>query len=445
MRDLMLAMIVVPGALMALRRPFVGVMLWTWISMMNPHRLTWGFMFDAPVSMFVGVCTLVGLMTTKERRSPFLGPPVTWFVVLIIWLCLTTLFAFSPERSWVTLQKVLKIDVMVLVTLMLVRTQREIMLFAWVVALSVAFYGIKGGLFTLATGGAFHVLGPDGSYIEENNALAVALITVVPLLRFLQTTLVQTWQRYLMTGAMLLCAASILGSQSRGALLAISAMVTVLWWRGKNKFATAVVVAVCGMVFLSFMPESWWERMGTIRTYEQDQSAMGRINAWWMAFNLAKDNFFGGGFSIYNEVVFGLYAPDPSFVVSAHSIYFHMMGEHGFVGLAIYLGLWLSTWMSAGWLRKHGRAQPETAWCAELGSMVQVSLIGFAVGGAFLSLTYYDLPYNLMVMTVAARAWVSARGWTWANEGPVVRRVFGVPLFLGDRLGGGGRSALQQT
>ena len=73
MRDLLLLLIILPGGLAAIRYPFVGAMLWTWVSIMNPHRLTWNFMYDAPVAMFVGLCTLIGLMTNRERRSPFQG------------------------------------------------------------------------------------------------------------------------------------------------------------------------------------------------------------------------------------------------------------------------------------------------------------------------------------------------------------------------------------
>ena len=185
--------------------------------------------------------------------------------------------------------------------------------------------------------------------------------------------------------------------------------------------------------------------MGTIRTYEEDQSAMGRINAWWMAFNIAKENFFGGGFSIYNEYVYAMYAPDPSFIVSAHSIYFHMLGEHGFVGLFIYLCMWLSTWMSAGWLRTNGLANRETEWCFHLGSMVQVALVGFAVGGAFLSLTYFDLPYNLMALTAAARIWLQSGAWRQEPALVAEKRIFGIPVFFGDRLASLSKSTLQRA
>lgn len=433
MRDLLVLLIVVPGGVLALRHPFVGIILWTWISMMNPHRLTWGFMYDAPVAMFVGVCTLVGLLASSEKRSPFIGAPAVWLAILVCWMCVTTIFAFDTADSLIELERVLKIDLMVLVTIMLVRTKREMMVFAWIVALSIAFYGIKGGIFTLLSGGGSRVYGPMDTYIEENNALAVALIVAIPLLRFLQTTLNRAWQKHAMTIAMVLCGVSVLGSHSRGGLLAVTAMLAVLWWRGKNKLFTGLIVLAAGVAALSLMPPEWWARMDTISTHE-DRSAMGRLNAWMMAFNIAKDNFFGGGFSIYHPYIYSIYAPDPTYVVSAHSIYFHMLGEHGFVGLFIYLSLWISTWMSAGWLRKQGRSQPQAEWCGQLGSMIQVSLIGFAVGGAFLSLAYYDLSYNIMVITVAARAWVARRGWESELAFQPPSRILGMPIFFGDKL-----------
>jgi probable O-glycosylation ligase (exosortase A-associated) len=345
----------------------------------------------------------------------------------------TTALAFNPERSLMQLEKVLKINMMVFVVAMLVRTRREMLVFAWVLALSVAFYGIKGGIFTIVTGGGDRVYGPATSYISENNALAVALTTVIPLLRFLQTTLQQRWKRHMVTLFMVLCGVSILGSHSRGALLAITAMLALLWWRGKNKLTTGVLILAGGAVALSMMPDEWWQRMHTLQTYEEDRSAMGRLNAWTMAYNIARANLFGGGFSIYNAEVYGRYAPDPSFIVSAHSVYFHMMGEHGFIGLLIYLCLGVSVWRTCSWLRKHAKGQPQTEWCAQLGAMTQVSIVGFAVGAAFLSLTYYDLPYNMMVLVVAARWWVASGAWQRESDFQPNGRLFGIPLFFGDR------------
>jgi len=148
---------------------------------------------------------------------------------------------------------------------------------------------------------------------------------------------------------------------------------------------------------------------------------MGRINAWWMAFNLAKENFMGGGFMVYTPDIFGRYAPDPLDIHAAHSIYFMVLGEHGFVGLSIFLLLWFFTWRTAGYLRVQGRKLPETQWLVHLGSMCQVSIAGYAVGGAFLSLSYYDLPYNILVLVVLGRRWLDGKEWV-AEAADKVRR-----------------------
>jgi probable O-glycosylation ligase (exosortase A-associated) len=169
------------------------------------------------------------------------------------------------------------------------------------------------------------------------------------------------------------------------------------------------------------MPESWWDRMSTIRTYDQDTSAGGRINAWWMAWNLAKDNFFGGGFSVAWPELFARYAPDPTDVHAAHSIYFMVLGELGFVGLILFMTLWIYVWRSAGRLRIQGKRLPQTMWLSHLGAMCQVSLAGYAVGGAFLSLSYYDLPYNILILVVLGCRWMDGKEWV-VEEGELAQR-----------------------
>ena len=72
------------------------------------------------------------------------------------------------------------------------------------------------------------------------------------------------------------------------------------------------------------------------------------------------------------------------------------MGEHGFVGLGLYLLLLLMSWLHCSAIVRLSRGQPELAWAHEFGSMMQVSLVGFTVGGDLLSLVNYDVPYYLM-------------------------------------------------
>jgi putative inorganic carbon (hco3(-)) transporter len=411
MRDLLVIAIVMAGSIAALRRPWIGIMLWTWLSIMNPHRYTYGMAYSAPLAAIAVGSVVLGLLMTKDRESPFKASSVTWLVVLMVWMSLSWLFGLDPTDDYEQWKKVMKIDIMIVVGLMLLHSKKHIVALMWVCAGSLALLGMKGGLFTLRSGGSFHVWGPPGSFIEDNNEFALALVMTIPLLRFLQLQLKHSWARHGMTVAMVLCTSAALGSQSRGALLAISAMAFFFWWHGKNKLGVGLMMMVVAVPLVFFMPDSWMDRMATIGSYGEDASAMGRISAWWSAWNSAFHYPFGVGFNSARAELFALYSPFGSNPLAAHSIYFQVLGNHGFIGLFLFLGIFASTWRSAGWLRTQKFDAPDAKWCNELGLFCQVSLISYAVGGAFLSLAYFDLPYNIMVIVVLTRIWVEKKCW----------------------------------
>lgn len=433
MRDLLIGLVLAYFTARSLGMPWVGVLNWTFISIMNPHKLSWRI-DSMPVAAAAAVATLIGMLVSKDpKRFPLTRETLT-FLLLMLWFTITWLASDSIAYNYPSWLKVMKIDFMLLIALLVLYTRKHIMALAWVLAGSIAFYGIKGGAFTIMTGGSYRVWGPTGSYIEGNNELALALIVTIPLLRFLQLQVQHKWLRHGFSVAMLLCAASALGTHSRGALLAIVAMALVMWWRSEKKLLSGVFIAVVAAGLLAFMPDHWFDRMETIETYQDDASAMGRINAWTMCFNLASDHFFGGSFNIYNATNFALYSPDPLAIHAAHSIYFQILGEHGFVGLFLYLLLWWLVWLSAGHLRKEGKKREETRWLSDLGSMCQVSLAGFAVGGAFLSLAYFDLPYNIMVLVVLGRRWMTQQDWKREKAELPRGRVDQLLLLLGINL-----------
>ncbi len=408
MRDVVLFGIILWGSFASLRRPWIGVIMWTWVSVMNPHTQGWGFIRSMPVAMMVGGGTLLGFLFTRDRRNAFIDPAVVCLALFMVWICIGWPMSYYPSESAEMLSRVLKIDLMVLISVALIIKREHINWFVWVVVFSIGFYGVKGGAFTIATGGGYRVWGPGG-FIGGNNEVALAIILVIPFMYYVYQTVdpKRKWLRRGLLAGMPLCAAAAVGSHSRGALLAIAAMAAFLWWRSQKKLAVGIVLGVVGFLLIAFMPSNWTERMQTIETYDKDASAMGRINAWYMAWNLANDHLLtGGGFAIYEPLIFEKYAPDPRDIHAAHSIYFQILGEHGWVGLFLWLAIWWFTWRAAAWLRANGKAEDGTLWCSQLGSMCQVSLVGYAVGGAFLSLAYFDLPYNVMVIVVATKAWM---------------------------------------
>jgi putative inorganic carbon (hco3(-)) transporter len=415
MRDLILISIVLAAALVALRRPWVGVMLWIWLSLMNPHRYTFGFAFDAPVAMIAAVSTLLGLLASKDRGSPMLGPPVSLLVAFTVWMTVSWLMGFDPSGDYEQWKKVIKINFFLIVALMLVRTKGQIFALVAVSAFSIALLGAKGGVFTVLTGGSHRVWGPPDSFVAGNNEFALAVIMTIPLLRFLQMQATNKALKQLLLVMMLLCAAAAIGSHSRGALLAIVAMGGLLWWRGKSRLMGGIVIVLMAAAMFNFMPEHWFQRMETIEGYKDDNSALGRFSAWWVSWGVATHHLFGAGFSITNPELFAKYSPYPALGTPvAHSIWFQVLGHHGFVGIALFVLMWLATWRMAGRLKRDAAAIPQARWAADLASMSQVSLIGYFIGGAFLSLAYFDLPYYVLAAVVLANLWV--RQEAWKNE-----------------------------
>ena len=406
MRDLLLAAVVFGSLPLIFFRPHFGALMWVWIGMMNPHLLAYGFASRLPLAAMVAGATLASLVFTRKRQ-PFPVTPVTVLLVsFFLWTCVTRIIALtSPDSVNELWGRVFMIPLMLWVALMLIDGRKQIEQLIWAMVISIGYYGVKGGVFTLATGGSHRVWGPQGSFIGGNNELALALVLLIPLMYYLMKTASNRWVRYGLFFSIAACALAVLGSHSRGAFLAVGAMAVFLSLKSGKPFRVFILVVIAALAMVAFMPENWWSRIGTIENYEEDASAMSRLHTWRMVWRLALDRpIFGAGFDLANPLLYQLYAENPlAKAHAAHSIYFQALGEHGFVGLGLYLCLAVATWRVARNLAKASRNSEVDAWVPLLMRMIQTSMVGFAVGGAFLGLLHFDLPYYLVGLVVLAQ------------------------------------------
>jgi putative inorganic carbon (hco3(-)) transporter len=402
MRDLFVASVVFGLLPFVLKRPFWGILLAAWLGYMNPHLLCYGFAKTMPFVMLTVLATLVGMLLSKEVKRMVWSREVVVLLIFIAWMGVTTTQALYPDLAQPQFIKVIKIQVIVFMTLLLLTSRERVHLFIWVIVLSLGFYGVKGGIFTLMTGGAHRVQGPYGSFLGGNNEMALALVMTVPLMRYLQLQAQRRLVRHGLAISMVLTVVAIVGTQSRGALVALALTGAIFWVKSRHKMVTAIVMAVALAGTISFMPQEWADRMGTIQTYEQDRSAQGRITAWWTAYNLAKNRFTGGGFETFQARVFVLYSPEHTpDSRDVHSIYFEVLGEHGFVGLSLFLLLLGMAWAKCGSIIRFAKKKPDLIWARDLAAMIQVSFVGYMSAGAFLGLAYFDYIYHLVIVVVA--------------------------------------------
>ncbi len=427
MRDLLLTIIIFGSIPFILRRPDIGIIMWTWISLMNPHRLGWGVVNSMPVAITIGAVTVAAWLMSREEKKITWDPIVVLMAVYLGWTTFTTLVALVPDAAWHHYEKFAKSLVMIFLTLILMRSEKRFLALIWIIVASIGFYTVKGGIFTLMTGGQFTVWGPPGSMINGNNELAVAALMIMPLMRYLAMSTDNKWIRLALHASIFLSLASVVGSYSRGAFVTMAALGIVWWWKSKRRVTVGVIAVVAVIAVMPLIPAKWYDRMNTIENYEQDGSAQGRLQMWTFAINVAKDRpITGGGFGVFRgrEKIYEKYSPGVR-RRNVHSVYFEVLGSHGFVGMIIFLALGLTTMRACTWIQKNTKDRPELINQHRFASMLKLSLISFGVGGLFLNLSTFDLMYLLLATAALCRGIVTEK----LGEAGVERRAAPIPSF----------------
>jgi putative inorganic carbon (HCO3(-)) transporter len=391
-RDYALVLAIVVALGYAILYPFAGVILWTWFTIQNPHQEAYGFSSALPLNLIIAVVTVGAWLLSRERKMPPSHFLLWMMLTFLVWMTFNSFFAYSPDWSWPFWDRTWKIFALGLVAAALATNRVRIHALIWAIVISLFYYGVKGGIFTAMTGGNYHVLGPSHSIIEDNNQLALALLMSIPLANYLRLQSVNRYVRWLLSVGMGLTLVSVVGSYSRGAIIALGALAVFWLFRSRNKILYLVIAAVFVGAVFAFMPDSFWDRIDTIQTAQDDASFHGRVVAWQVATNYANDHFpFGAGF--YGPQLAGIfhsYFPKEE-AHAAHSIYFQVLGEHGYPGLLIYLAIIIGALLSASRIARAARGHDELIWAGQLALMIQTALIAFCVGGAALSMAYYDV------------------------------------------------------
>jgi probable O-glycosylation ligase (exosortase A-associated) len=412
MRDYVLTALIFALVPVSLARPWIGVLVFAWLGFMNPHKQTWGFARDMPFALIIGVATLLGLFATRDRKPIPWTAELSLLAVMFAHFTLTSYTGWASADAWEQWEKVGKIFLMIFVLTALIYGEKRIKALVWVIALSIGYYGLKGAVFTLRTGGVFNVVGPENTFISGNTSVAVGFIMTLPLLVFLMRIETRPWIK---RGFAVLVAATIISAvftYSRGALLGLAGVLPLLFLRSKRKLLLLVLLVPLVYFGDALLPERLVNRAQTIETYQEDSSAMLRLQSWSVAKNIALERpLVGAGFNFEYGIPDAQWLSYADFMVkdaqnygrAAHSIYFQMLGQHGFVGLALFLLLILFTFKQLRSVRAQAARATDLEWITLLAGALQISLVGYLIAGAFLSMAYFDLFYTYVGIAAMLR------------------------------------------
>jgi len=391
--------------LMALKKPWYGVIGLTVFDYLNPHRYCWGFMYSLPAYqlLLAAVFARYAFCDSKEKRPIPSDWRIAAFYFLWAWFGFTTIFAMVPEPALAKLIEVSKVYVPLILTLTLITDRHKLFALMLTMSASVGLIAVKGGIWAIGSGFSNRVWGPPGTQYGGNNEFAIVNLMMIPLLIMAARQLRSPRWQTVIRLAIPICFASAICSWSRGALLASGVLVLGILWHSKRKWLVAPLVAVGIVVLLTQMPDEWFGRMNTIETYEEDRSAMSRIEAWTDGWNFVITRpLVGAGFEGWIYVT----------QIDWHNSTVEMLCEHGFIALFVWLGLIFGTLSSLTSLIRFGKRHRSLAWVSDYALAMRLSLMVYIVGTLTLGLSYWTVLYQLIFCAVllkkfAAEAWAA--------------------------------------
>lgn len=235
------------------------------------------------------------------------------------------------------------------------------------------------------------------TFLGDGNDFSWSVCMVVPFALYLFQASESKLKKIVYLGAFIFLILAIVATQSRGGSIALGVSIIYLALKAKKKAFGLIGLGVLVTIVFSFAPQVYFDRMKTIKDYETEGSAQGRIMAWKSAIRMATDHPFIGVGASHFAVKYGVEYRPPGFGrtdlpwSNAHSIYFLTLGEFGFTGMIFLLGLVITNVLRNE--RIIGKTSESMASSADTGRKLtiamQASFIAFAVGGAFLSGLYY--------------------------------------------------------
>jgi len=397
MRDYVVLIFLIACVIAAWKKPWWGVLSLAIFSYLNPHAYAWGFVRLLPVYYVLFLVVAFRTFTSKDKQSLPNDWRIPVFVMLWIGFAITSTQAYYPDIAWQKFWFVTKIYVPFYFTLVLINTRHKLYCLIITIAASIGIVAVKGGLFAILKGFSARVYGPPHTQFEENNAFAVAMLISIPLLLLWQKETLNPWIKKGILFSIPVIYAASLSSWSRGALLTMGVLTLMLIVRSKRKYLLIPLVLIGAVFAKDYLPQEWFGRMNTIETYQKDSSAMSRIEAWTDGWNHTLEHpFTGAGFDGW------------IFVTQRdwHSSYVEMFSEHGFIAFGLWISLIIGTLISLTNMPKKTLNVTGMEWVSNYCFMLRASLICYMVGTAFLGLSYWDLLYHLIFISVLLKKFV---------------------------------------
>ncbi|MDR3299077.1 MAG: putative O-glycosylation ligase, exosortase A system-associated [Candidatus Accumulibacter sp.] len=422
---------------LALSDALAAYILWGWSTVLSPVYYLYGFMGDLRFNFIFAAIALLLLFVKRRNKQPF---KVNSTFILILALLAHSLlsallgYPFNPFNA-ILGEQFFKSILFCLVMYWFVIDRHDMYALLVMFGLGLGFHGVLEGIKVIASAGSHKVSGIPTSMMSDNNHFAVGMVVVLPILYYLYQYSSRALVRYGFLAGFFLTIVSVLGTNSRGGVVALGVVGIWFFHTSRHKLKTLLLIGIAAAMVFALAPESWFSRMDSIGQAGEDSSFMGRVVAWKISSAIALQNpIFGGGFHAvqlqhvwdqfrYSDGLLGsVTTPVPELVArAAHSIYFEIMGDLGFFGLLLFLGVFLNSLVARYHIKLLIERAPERyIWALDMADALMLAILAYLAGGAAVSLGYFEIPYMLVMLMEILRQYV--KNETLAAPGKIQKK-----------------------
>ena len=433
MRDLFFIVFLAGMFGLGLKRPFILVLVYSYIDIVSPQRLSYYLLNSIPISLLAFAAALGGWLVLDDKADCRFSRRQGIMLLLLLYCGYTTLHADFPVEAmakWDWVWKALLFAIFLPLTL---RTKLRIEALALVMVLCAGTIIITGGIKTALGGGGYgslNLMVDNNSGLYEGSIISTVAIAIIPLILHLANhgTIFppSRWVRLFAYGFCGACLLIPIGTEARTGLVCAVILAGMMWWHTRRRMLYAGLGALALLIAIPFLPSSFTERMDTISEYQADESASTRIQVWMWTLDYVRHNPLGGGFDDYLANSFTYQTVQKTETADSvkveritvtdrgrafHSSYFEMLGEQGIPGLMLWLTLNLGTLVQSARLYRRYRdtANAQYRWVAPFALAMAQGHIIYMIGSLFVGIAYQPFIFMMIALQIGATTYMRRR------------------------------------
>ncbi|MHB2155310.1 O-antigen ligase family protein [Calditrichota bacterium GD2] len=395
----------VTGLILTFRHPYFGIATYIFEWHNHPPYMWWGdHLPDLRWSFLVSVITLISLIINHRKLKPLHGASyklIFWLVAFTLWMYfISAFYAVEPKESFRKAEIFYKLTIQIFLMMYIIREPRHFRFIIWVLLLGVANFGRIA--FERGSNRYLGVIAPNST---EENAISAHVAAMLPFFG-LYFLIGKNWEKVITLLSVPFLINLIILANSRATFVAVLVigLLAVIWIKGKLRWRVVLALIGGAILVFSLSNEQFWERQSTIDEYHESGS---RLHLWRGAIEMWKDHPMGLGGEGYQALVMD-YVPELREIMeekgtkTVHNTFLLVLVEWGFVGIILFFGLLIHTFVILGKIRRDRLKAPGYRYYVDA-MAIQMGLIGILVAGIFHNRLYSEVIYWFSAFAVALR------------------------------------------